>query len=78
MTFSKLAFGWICFNPNEMLCKISDGQTIFKGSPMLLLTPLGKDGLPIEVLQAVYMIAFIDIQVLVAAATVACHFANNG
>ena len=56
------------FNPKLMLCKMNDGQTIFKDNPMFLLTPLGKYGLPIEAPQGIYMIAFVDIQVLVIAA----------
>ena len=34
------------FNPKQMLCNMNDGQTIFKDNPMLVFTPLDKDGLP--------------------------------
>ena len=53
------------FDPKRVLCTMNDGQTIFKDNPMLVLTPLDKDGWPIEVPRGIYMIAFVDLQVLV-------------
>ena len=57
-----------------MRCKINDGHTIFKNNPMVLLTPLGRDGLPIEVPHVVYMIAFVDTQVFVITAKAIGYF----
>ena len=35
---------------------------------MVVLTPLGHDGMPIEVPQSVHMVAFADLKVLVTSA----------
>ena len=61
-----------------MLCKINDGHNMFKDNPIVLLTPLGRDGLPIEVPHAVYMMAFVDTKVLVTTANATCCFSSNG
>ena len=61
-----------------MLGKINDGQSIFKGNPMVVLTPLGHDGMLIQVPQSVHMVAFIDLKVLVITAQATCYFASNG
>ena len=73
-TFSKTWIWPTDWSPNEMLCNINDGHTIFKDNPMVLLTPLGRDGLPIEVPHAVYMIAFVDTKVFVITAKATCYF----
>ena len=66
------------WNPEDMLCKMNDGQNMLKGNPMLLLTPLGRTGLPIEVPQSVYMVAVVGIKIIVTTAKAICYFANNG
>ena len=66
------------WNPSEMLGKINDGQTIFKCNPMVVLTPLGHDGMPIEVPQSVHMVAFVDFKVFVTTPNATCYFASNG
>ena len=45
---------------------------------MVVLTPLGHDGMPIEVPQSVHMVAFVDLKGLVITAKADCYFANNG
>ena len=45
---------------------------------MVVLTPLGHDGMPIEVPQSGHMVAFVDIKVLVITAKAICFFANSG
>ena len=51
---------------------------MFKRNPMVVLTPLGRDGMPIEVPQSVRRVAFLDLKVLVTAAQAICYFASNG
>ena len=56
------------FNPAEMLQKVNDGNTIFEGNQMIVRTPIDTKGYPIEFPRDIYMIAFVDLSILVEVA----------
>ena len=65
------------FNPVQMLQKVNDGNTIFEGNQMNVLTPLETKGFPIEVPRDMYMVAIADISILVEVAEGYCYFCNS-